>query len=86
MKIFTSIYLVFLFVGCQNNSTTISHKVIEKYVVDSVVNIGQRSTIEPNIYWRVYTSDGKVFQTKQPDKYLKGDTIIVETINETRNF
>lgn len=81
-----TILLVLVFVGCGNDSTLIMKDKNQKCVVDSVVYVGQRSTIEPDIYWNVYTTCGKTFQTKQPYNYMRGDTIILQTFYETGGF
>jgi len=85
MKRVLSILLIFCF-GCKHKSKTTSFQVNKNCIVDSVVYYGQRSTIEPDIYWNVYTTCGKTFQTKQPYNYMRGDTIILQTFYETGGF
>lgn len=77
---------IFLFASCVNNSKVVKKHKIQKCVVDSVIYVGQRSSIESDIYWDVYTTCGIKLQTKQPYKYIKGDTITFEKFYETRDF
>lgn len=81
-----TILLVLVFVGCGNDSTLIMKDKNQKCVVDSVVYVGQRSTIETGIYWDIYTNCGIKLQVKQPCRCVKGDTIIFEKFYETRDF
>ena len=86
MKRMLTFLPIILFVSCINNSNKVKKYKIQKCVVDSVIYIGQRSTIEPDIYWNVYTTCGFKIRTKRPDRYIKGDTITFETFYESESF
>lgn len=85
---FLIVISVLLFYGCNESNKTKTCEIVNQCVVDSVVYKGRHSTIEPDIYWYVYTDCGINFPVRYPCKYKKGDTITTKKIifDETKGF
>ena len=66
-------FLTFVLNSCSTKPVIENGDVVEKCVIDSMVRVGQHSTIEPDMRYKYFTSKGTEFTSTH--KYRLGDTL-----------
>jgi hypothetical protein len=65
--------LTFMLTGCQPKPLVEKGDIVEKFVIDSMVQLPPHSTIEPDRKYKYFMSDSSEFTSLK--KYNIGDTI-----------
>ena len=65
--------LTFMLAGCQPKPLVEKGDIVEKFVIDSMVQLPPHSTIEPDRKYKYFMSDSSEFTSLK--KYNIGDTI-----------